>query len=66
MGNIFSDCCKEDKIENQNENDTKIPLLNNNNNNSEKKVVRWNDEKYYHTIRVAKNLRRKYRKSKSW
>jgi len=67
MGNIFSDCCKEDKTENQNENNTTIPLLdNNNNNNSDKKVVRWNDEKYYKTIQIAKNLRRKYRKSKSW
>jgi len=64
MGGIFSYCCKEDKIENQNENDIKIPLLKNN--ESDKKVVRWNDEQYYNTLRNAKNIKNKYKKSKSW
>jgi hypothetical protein len=68
MGNIFSDCCNEDKIENQSENDTRIPLLDNEigKNWDKNKKVRWNDEKYYDTLRNASNIRKKYKKSKSW
>uniref|UniRef100_A0A6C0JR99 Uncharacterized protein n=1 Tax=viral metagenome TaxID=1070528 RepID=A0A6C0JR99_9ZZZZ len=66
MGNFFSDCCKEDKIENQPDNNTKIPLLDNTKNSKKNKTVKWNDQEYYRTIKTARNIRKKYKKSKSW
>jgi hypothetical protein len=65
MGSIFSDCCKEDNVEIQNENDTKIPLLENDFLSNEPTKV-WNYEGYYRTIKTARNIRNKYKKSKSW
>jgi hypothetical protein len=66
MGNFFSDCCKEDKIENQPDNNTKIPLLDNTKNSKKNKTVKWNDQEYYRTIKTTRNIRKKYKKSKSW